>query len=236
MVYYGPANEARGYFEDMGYQPANRQSTADFLVAVTDDLGRIVKKGYEQRVPRTPDEMAEYFMKSEFSRRNREDIAGFMAEMGHAVPRSISADSENADGQMLNMTSNRSSLSNVTDEKQKRTSQYVQSARAERAKHTRPGSPYTISVPMQVRAVILRRVQIMKGDLTAQVIQIMYAQSLALVSVKLFADLKYPARLFSKLSLWARFSSISLSQRRHIFLVVVFCSCTFFFQLYMRIW
>lgn len=33
MAYFGPANKARQYFIDMGYQPANRQTTADFLVA-----------------------------------------------------------------------------------------------------------------------------------------------------------------------------------------------------------
>lgn len=33
MVYFGSANTARQYFIDMGYEPANRQTTADFLVA-----------------------------------------------------------------------------------------------------------------------------------------------------------------------------------------------------------
>lgn len=33
MVYFGPANKAREYFIEMGYEPANRQTTADFLVA-----------------------------------------------------------------------------------------------------------------------------------------------------------------------------------------------------------
>ena len=32
MAYFGPANRARQYSIDMGYQPANRQTTADFLV------------------------------------------------------------------------------------------------------------------------------------------------------------------------------------------------------------
>jgi ATP-binding cassette subfamily G (WHITE) protein 2 (SNQ2) len=35
MVYMGSAREARQYFIDMGYAPANRQTTADFLVAGT---------------------------------------------------------------------------------------------------------------------------------------------------------------------------------------------------------
>ncbi len=35
QVFYGPADKARQYFIDMGYEPANRQTTADFLVAGT---------------------------------------------------------------------------------------------------------------------------------------------------------------------------------------------------------
>lgn len=35
MAYYGPADKARQYFIDMGYEPANRQTTPDFLVAVS---------------------------------------------------------------------------------------------------------------------------------------------------------------------------------------------------------
>lgn len=42
---------------------------------------------------------------------------------------------------------------------------YIESARAERAKRARRASPYTISVPMQVRAVMIRRVQIIKGNM-----------------------------------------------------------------------
>jgi ATP-binding cassette subfamily G (WHITE) protein 2 (SNQ2) len=33
MAYFGPAKEARQYFIDMGYEPQDRQTTADFLVA-----------------------------------------------------------------------------------------------------------------------------------------------------------------------------------------------------------
>ena len=33
MAYFGPADRARQYFIDMGYEPANRQTTADFLVS-----------------------------------------------------------------------------------------------------------------------------------------------------------------------------------------------------------
>ena len=58
MIYYGAASEARQYFIDMGYEPKNRQTTADFLVAVTDPNGRTVREGCEGSVPRTPEEFA----------------------------------------------------------------------------------------------------------------------------------------------------------------------------------
>lgn len=35
MIYFGKAVEARQYFIEMGWEPANRQTTADFLVAGT---------------------------------------------------------------------------------------------------------------------------------------------------------------------------------------------------------
>jgi ATP-binding cassette, subfamily G (WHITE), member 2, SNQ2 len=33
MAYFGSTKKAREYFIEMGYEPANRQTTADFLVA-----------------------------------------------------------------------------------------------------------------------------------------------------------------------------------------------------------
>jgi ATP-binding cassette subfamily G (WHITE) protein 2 (SNQ2) len=33
MAYFGRADQARQYFIDMGYEPAHRQTTADFIVA-----------------------------------------------------------------------------------------------------------------------------------------------------------------------------------------------------------
>jgi hypothetical protein len=35
MIYFGPADQALGYFVDMGFQPKPRQTVADFLVSVT---------------------------------------------------------------------------------------------------------------------------------------------------------------------------------------------------------
>ena len=80
MAYYGPASLAREYFIDMGYQPANRQTTPDFLVAVTDPNARIAREGYENRVPRTPDEFAEHYRQSNVWQINQEDMDAYLHE------------------------------------------------------------------------------------------------------------------------------------------------------------
>ena len=46
QIYFGAAEDARQYFIDMGWEPANRQTTADFLVAVTDPLARTPRAGW----------------------------------------------------------------------------------------------------------------------------------------------------------------------------------------------
>lgn len=131
MAYFGPANQAKQYFIDLGYEPANRQTTADFLVAVTDPNGRIPRAGVLS-LPRTAAEFADHFKKSSLGHANMNDMNSYRAEF----------------------------VGNT-----KRISVYKESAMAERAKHTNKGSAYTISIPMQVRAVMLRRVQILRGNM-----------------------------------------------------------------------
>ena len=48
---------------------------------------------------------------------------------------------------------------------------YKLRAKAEHAKTARPNSSYIISIPMQTRALMLRRVQILRGGILAQAIQ-----------------------------------------------------------------
>ena len=45
-----------------------------------------------------------------------------------------------------------------------RATEYMASARSERAKRARQGSPYTISIPQQAAAVMVRSVQMLKGN------------------------------------------------------------------------
>ncbi|KAJ6520879.1 pleiotropic drug resistance ABC transporter [Mycena vulgaris] len=145
MVYFGPADQAREYFTSLGYAPqAERQTTPDFIVSVTDPAGRIVRPGLtpaeDQARPRTSAELAEHFLASSLMAKNLEDITAYNQE---CVP-----------GQ------------------KDRVQQYKRSARAEHAKGTRRASPYTTSLPMQARAVMLRRVQIIMGSKTSTIINL----------------------------------------------------------------
>lgn len=136
MVYFGPANEARQYFIDMGYEPANRQTTSDFLVAVTDPNGRQVRDGVHG-IPSTSEEFERYYRQSSTMKDNLEDMASFR-EQYVGKEHLISA--------------------------------YRESATAERARHMQKKSPYTISIPMQIRSVMGRRVQIQTGAVSLLVI------------------------------------------------------------------
>lgn len=136
MAYFGPADEARQYFYDMGYEPAHRQTTADFLVATTDPFGR--KERFSSfSIPRTATDFAAHFQRSGLGHTNRYSIESYRNEyVGQA-----------------------------------KIDSYTESVRAERSEHTMRKSPYMISIPMQARAVMTRRMQILWGNKTAQALQ-----------------------------------------------------------------
>ncbi|QBM88980.1 ATP-binding cassette, subfamily G (WHITE), member 2, SNQ2 [Metschnikowia aff. pulcherrima] len=73
QVYFGPIDEAKAYFEKMGYECPPRQTTAEFLTAVTDPAGRFTVKGMEGQVPKTAEEFRDYWKNSpEYSRLQQE--------------------------------------------------------------------------------------------------------------------------------------------------------------------
>jgi ATP-binding cassette, subfamily G (WHITE), member 2, SNQ2 len=139
MVYYGSAQDAKQYFVDMGYEPANRQTTADFLLAVTDPNGRTSRPDVKS-IPRTAVEFEKHFQLSPLSQVNKADMESFRKEF-------------------------------VGDPD--RVKAYKESALAEHAKNMMDKSPHTISIPMQIRAVMARRVRIMKGNWAPQAIATM---------------------------------------------------------------
>ncbi|KAA8649825.1 uncharacterized protein ATNIH1004_002502 [Aspergillus tanneri] len=59
QIYFGKADEAKAYFERLGFQCPDSQTTADFLTSMTNPVERVIKPGYEHLVPRTADEFAQ---------------------------------------------------------------------------------------------------------------------------------------------------------------------------------
>ena len=179
-VYYGPASLARQYFVDMGYQPVNRQTTPDFLVAVTDPNARIAREGYESRVPRTADEFAEYYRKSNIWQINQEDMDAYLCEFVG---------------------------------KPQRATAYMESAQAEHSATSSKNSSFVASIPMQTKAVMVRRFQILNGSMAAQIANVVAFMIQAVVVGTVF--LRIPnttATFFSKAGVLYLFVVSSLVQ------------------------
>jgi len=81
IVYFGPTEKAAPYFNSLGFIPQDRQTTADFLVSVTDPFGRRINDGYESRVPRTAIEMAKVWKESELGRENEAATNAYLQEL-----------------------------------------------------------------------------------------------------------------------------------------------------------
>lgn len=78
--YFGPAENAKQYFLDLGFVSPNRWTTADFLTSTTDPHERHVKEGWESRIPRTADQFGDIFAQSEQNKANLAEIADFEQE------------------------------------------------------------------------------------------------------------------------------------------------------------
>ena len=58
QIFFGHKDAAKQYFINLGFECPPRQTTPDFLTSMTAASERVVRAGWEDRVPRTPDEFA----------------------------------------------------------------------------------------------------------------------------------------------------------------------------------
>lgn len=77
QIYFGPIHEAKKFFLEMGWHCPERQTTADFLTSLTNHLERRPREGFENKVPRTPDEFAERWQASPERARLLQDIEAY---------------------------------------------------------------------------------------------------------------------------------------------------------------
>ncbi|RYP91869.1 hypothetical protein DL770_002046 [Monosporascus sp. CRB-9-2] len=64
QIYFGRASEARPYFESLGFICPGQQTSADFCTSMTSAQERIVRPGWENRAPRSPDDFARAWKES----------------------------------------------------------------------------------------------------------------------------------------------------------------------------
>ncbi|KAJ5131211.1 CDR ABC transporter [Penicillium bovifimosum] len=80
QIYFGRTTEAKKFFTEMGFYCPERQTTADFLTSLTSPAERVVKAGFENMVPRTPDEFAAAWKSSDAYKRLVKEIAEYDEE------------------------------------------------------------------------------------------------------------------------------------------------------------
>lgn len=137
---------------DMGYICPPRQTTADFLTSLTNPIERIVAQGYEDRVPRTPDEFADRWFRSEERHRLLQDIDQFENEFnleGSELEKfKVSRSAQQASLLYVSTSTSLTNLSTTNTDVKSRSRK----------------SPYTISVPTQVKICMIRGFQRLRGE------------------------------------------------------------------------
>ncbi|KAF5236734.1 hypothetical protein FANTH_11141 [Fusarium anthophilum] len=156
QIFFGPTSEATQYFTTMGFECPPRQTTADFLTSLTNPSERIVRPGFENKVPRSPDEFADEWRMSQHRASLLNDIAAF-------------------------------DIQYPLDGKQVETLQGIR--RTQKAKFTSDKSPFTISIPMQIRLCIGRGFKRLLGDKTFFVVTIVVNFVMSLVLGSVYFDL-----------------------------------------------
>ncbi|KAI1355906.1 P-loop containing nucleoside triphosphate hydrolase protein [Xylaria sp. FL0043] len=64
QIYFGPIELAAQYFHDLGFERLVYATTPDFLTSLTNPAERLIRQGFEDRAPRTPDDFVKAWNKS----------------------------------------------------------------------------------------------------------------------------------------------------------------------------
>lgn len=163
QIYFGRTTEARDYFENLGFQCPDRQTTADFLTSMTSAQERVVRPGWEHRVPRTPDDFAAAWKNSPERKQLMQDI--------EAYEQKFPFQGEQYD-------------------------KFVESRRAQQAKHQRIKSPYTLSYYEQVELCLWRGFKRLTGDPSLTFTQLFGNFIMALILGSVFYNLQLNTNSF----------------------------------------
>ncbi|KAG0158229.1 hypothetical protein PDIDSM_5742 [Penicillium digitatum] len=79
--FFGPSQDAKTYFEGLGFECPPRWTTPDFLTSVSDPHARRVKEGWDDRIPRNAAEFQAAYRNSDTYQGNLADIESFESEI-----------------------------------------------------------------------------------------------------------------------------------------------------------
>ncbi|KAL9601178.1 MAG: hypothetical protein Q9219_002678 [cf. Caloplaca sp. 3 TL-2023] len=164
QIYFGNIHAAKTFFLDLGFECPPRQTTADFLTSLTNPAERVVRKGFEGKIPCTPDDFAAVWQNSEDRVRLLQQITEFDTQYPIGGP----------------------SLDEFKHSRKafQARSQYVAAVVPPRVQ-----SPYTLSVPMQVKLCVRRGYQRLRGDMALLITGILFNSVMALVIGSVFYNL-----------------------------------------------
>lgn len=77
QIFFGSTDAAKDYFVNLGFECPARQTIPDFLTSMTAPHERVVRKGWEGRVPRTADEFATCWRRSQECQRLQAQIVAY---------------------------------------------------------------------------------------------------------------------------------------------------------------
>ncbi|ORY86958.1 ABC drug exporter AtrF [Protomyces lactucae-debilis] len=81
MIYFGPIGEAEAYFEGLGFAKAPRQTTPDFLTAITDPIERSFQPGKEASTPKSSEDLERAFRNSSNYARLLQELDQYQLDM-----------------------------------------------------------------------------------------------------------------------------------------------------------
>lgn len=162
-IFFGITTEARGYFEKMGFVCPDRQTDSDFLTSMTSPQERIVREGWENQVPRTPEEFAARW-------KNSPERAQLLKE--------------------IEIYNQENPIHGEQAQK------FLDSRRAQQAKHARPKSPYTLSYVQQIELCLWRGFQRLKGDPSLTFTQLFGNIAMALIIGSVFYNMEKTTESF----------------------------------------
>ncbi|KAI9265133.1 ABC-2 type transporter-domain-containing protein [Phascolomyces articulosus] len=84
MIYFGPVEQAKSYFENLGYYASPRKSIPDFLTGISNPLEREVKEGYT--VPESAAELHQRYLESDVYKKMMYELDEYQDQVQNEKP------------------------------------------------------------------------------------------------------------------------------------------------------